>query len=79
MIPINSPNDPILLLERANLGSGIRIRAHPTALIPLWRRLQYRRGRDRKRFGNLIIRLHSDYLDIQNSENLLAPMEEIFQ
>lgn len=71
--------DPIHLLEKACSGYGLRVHAHHTALVPLWKKLMYRKGRDKARFGILIIRLHSDYLDIQNSENLMAPLEEIFQ
>ncbi len=70
--------DPVEFLTRACNSNGLRIRAHHTVLVPLWKKLMYRRGRDKK-FKALIIRLNSDYLDIQNGEHLLAPLEEIFQ
>lgn len=73
--------DAEILSRALATPSGLRIRAHHSALLPLWRRLSRLRRKEKEAFGALIFRLRSDHLDIQkdNTEAALAPLEEIFQ
>ena len=69
----------ILSAAAESKKGGIRVSADPSTLAKIFNALRRERTKYHASFGHLVFKRKQNYVDILNSQNIVAGLEEIFR